>query len=149
MRTICVNRSRNVYTVGYAETGNGFTYTNGAAKDDTPNNCRFSGGQLKWKHARPINTMNSWVGNEAGALQHARECAEENNMRYACPFAVADSRGKIVALYDTWVTDPQTGMPMKKDYYKALEAQRGIEKENRRKAAAEAEKNAHFESELR
>lgn len=144
-----VNRERNVYSVGLTETGNGYTYTNGPATDGTPNNCKFSKGNFKWKYADKINTEADWVADPTGAINYAKTKAISNNKRYAYPIGVADHTGKVVFVADTWVTDYETSMPMLKIDLEALlnrrEEQKKIDAINR----ANAERNAVFESEIR
>lgn len=149
MRAIMVNRERNVYSVGLTETGNGYTYTNGPATDGTPNNCRFSKGNFKWRHADKINTEAEWVADPTGAINYAKDKAINNNKRYAYPIAVVDHNNNIVFVADKWVTDYQTSVPMLKTDLEALQTHREEQKKIDAVNRSNAEKTAVFESEIR
>jgi hypothetical protein len=148
MRTIKINRVWNCYRLGVAFLHNGFTYTDGVAKDDVCNNSTTCFGGFKFHGAPKI--PDSWYpDNFAGAKNLAIEIAKKVNKAYGRPIAVADYKNNIIFVADDVCYDVVTGEYMSKDDLQELLIERDKEYQKQQALRLEAEANAVYESELR
>jgi len=147
MRTVIISRVHNSYRVGTNSSYNGFTYTEGAAKN-APNNCLADNGDFKF-HGAPSIPDTWFPNNYRGAEDIALEVAEQANLAYGQPIAVVNHKGQEIKVFDWMQYDTVT-----KDYYTKDDLVVLLQERTDKLVAsalkrAEDNKNGVFESEIR